>query len=259
MPIYFEVIAAVNDRSVLEKNLKSSHMVKTMGVRLWEERGHSSASKAYISGLKKCQADVVVFAHQDVYFPQNWEKLLALAIKTVNYTNPNWAVLGVFGVEKRGAFRGRVWSSGLAKELNYPLKQPVPTVSIDELVIILNRKSGIEFDPHLPAFHLYGTDIVQTALLNNKGAYIFNGPVMHNSNPVITLDPSYEEAYKYMVKKWKNMLPLPTCIVPLTKTCWPLYLSRFKNFKKKLLGQKPAGKRLENPISISKKLGYEES
>ena len=35
--------------------------------------------------------------------------------------------------------------------------------SFDELLIVLRRDSGLRFDEGLPGWHMYGTDIVQTA------------------------------------------------------------------------------------------------
>ena len=228
-------------------------------MKLVISKGFESASLAYLSGLEKCKEDVIVFAHQDVYIPAGWEKHLERAINQLENEKIPWAVLGVFGVDMSNKFYGQVWSSGLNRELMFPLScdSPQPIVSIDELVIVLNRKAGVLFDADLPGFHLYGTDIVQTALGENKGAYVFNGPVVHNSNPVYGLDKGYRQAYRYMAHKWKHLLPLITCIVPVTTLGFSLVVVRLNLLKKRYLHRKKLGGRLDDPVLIADKLNYQ--
>lgn len=252
-----EIVAAVNDEVTLSNNLAVSPLVRQGEAKLHIEKKHPSASSAYLAGLHKCTADIIVFAHQDVYIPAGWGSLLKQAINQLEDNGQEWAVLGVFGIDQKQQYHGRVWSSGLNQELCYPIATPQPIESIDELLIVLNRRSGITFDADLPSFHLYGTDIVQTALQQKKGAFAFHGPVIHNSNPVLQLDKSYRRAYRFMSKKWAHNLPIQTCIVPITKNGGPLYLSILKRLKKSLLKNKITTGRLPAPTLIAKKLQYE--
>ena len=252
-----EIVAASNNNSILSSNLEASPLVKEGSGRLHVEYDPPSASIAYNVGLSKCVGDTVVLVHQDVYLPSGWERWLKETIKELENRDQKWGVLGIFGVDIQGKYCGRVWSSGLNRELNYPVDYPHPVVSVDELLIVLNRKSGIMFDSDLPSFHLYGTDIVLTALLKGYGAFVFHGPVIHNSKPVRYLDASYRLAYNYMAKKWSSQLPLKNCILPVTKYGYPLYLSRLKSLRNLLLGKKTRGPCRKNPAKIAKNLKYE--
>jgi hypothetical protein len=109
--------------------------------------------------------------------------------------------------------------------LGTKFSKPEPVVSVDELLIILRKSSGIRFDETLPGHHLYGTDIVQTALSVGRSAYVICAPVIHNSRPVLYLPDEYFSAYDYEVWKWRDRLPIANCIEPLTasrKTRWKM-------------------------------------
>jgi hypothetical protein len=121
-----------------------------------------------------------------------------------------------------------VWSSGLSRRLGGRFGAPVKTTSIDELVIVLRRASGIRFDEGLPGFHLYGTDIVLIAREAGFRSYIANIPAIHNSRPVRTYRGSYADGWRYMRAKWRDSLPIQTLTVPLTRSYWPLLLSQFR-------------------------------
>lgn len=254
----FEIVTAVNDENILNRNLRQSPLVQGGNVKLHVEKGYPSASQAYIAGLGKCSKDIVVFAHQDVYIPSGWEKLLKEAIQKIDSIGQNWGVLGVFGVDSDGSYCGRVWSSGLGKELNYSASYPHEIVAVDELLIVLNRNACFSFDGKLPAYHLYGTDIVQEAKKNGYCSYVFYGPVVHNSRPVRSLDKTYGDAYKYMARKWREILPMKTCIVPVTKYGLPLWKYRIKKIIKSVRVKKQV-QRIQDPKSISKFLGYEKN
>jgi hypothetical protein len=85
---------------------------------------------------------------------------------------------------------------------------PVPVNTIDEVLIVLKRSSGVEFDASLPGFHLYATDLVQTALSFGRRAYVIFAPVIHNSRPSLYLGPDYFDAYRHVARKWKHRLPI---------------------------------------------------
>ena len=130
-------------------------------------------------------------------------------------------------------------------------------MSVDELVIVLRRASGCAFDPNLPDFHLYGTDIVQTARRNGKSGYVAHIPVIHNSRPVTSLGGGYATAYKYMRRKWRHNLPIKTPVVPISGSRIPLLRARART----LLRRRKMGARSVVPNSdpkiIAKHLSFE--
>ncbi|MEP0708325.1 glycosyltransferase [Parvibaculum sp.] len=256
------IIAAVNNDVVLEQNLASSALVRKNPDILTAMRGYSSASAAYNAGLDRTSADIAVFAHQDVYLPQGWEEVLLRNIAVIEETDPGWGVIGVYGIRDDGGHAGRVWSSGLNRELDTGSKEPVKASSIDELLIVLRRGSGLRFDEDLPGFHMYGTDICQASLERGHGVYVVNAPVVHNSVPVFSLAGGYTHAYCYMRKKWRHRLPVRTTVTTIT----PLSLS-FLRLKWRLSGfngRKAAVRRAsaeslprESAQDVARALGYE--
>lgn len=254
------IVVAINDESIFTENLKESKLLNEPNVEIHKQQGFSSAALAYNDGLKKSSGDINIFVHQDVYFPENWLDQLTLNIDYLNTDDPEWAVLGVYGIKSNGQHVGQAWSSGLNKLLGKPFDRPERVVSIDELVIVLNSKSGLIFDSKLPGFHLYATDIIQSALEHGKHAYVINAPVIHNSNPVLFLDRNYYKAYSYLKSKWHKRLPIQNCILTIADCNIVFWKRRIKDFLKSIyyLGRKR--RRITNKIYALQKareLGFE--
>lgn len=208
------IVVASNDEACLQRNLLVSDIVARQGVTLHVERGTPSASVAYNRGLDATDAPIVIFAHQDVYFPPGWENLLAAAIATMQATDPDWALLAPFGIaEDTATHRGDVWTTSLSRRVGEAAPIPIMAQSFDELVIVMRRASGLRFDEALPLFHLYGTDIVQTARAAGKGAYIADMPVVHNDGFHDRLRADFAAGYHYVRRKWRARLPLRTPVI----------------------------------------------
>jgi hypothetical protein len=199
--------------------------------------------------------EYLIFAHQDIYFPTEWFSSVTQTITRLNEIDPQWAVLGLVGVDENGLIQGRTWSTGLKREVGSFLPNPIRVQSIDELVIILNRKSNIVFDAQLPGFHMYGTDIVQIARSKGLSAYVIDAPVIHNSLPVIKLDQHFVTSYGYMQKKWRTILPIKTTVATITHYGWSLKWSLIKQCVKKDVRSNHY--RLIDPAMKARELGYE--
>lgn len=210
-----DIIVAVNDDEVLGNNLSRSSLLGSSDIILHIMKGYSSAGVAYNSALDACTNDLVVFVHQDVYIPPGWLEKVMKDIAYLDERDSTWAVLGLYGVMKSGQHAGYVWSSGLDNMVGHAFEYPTPVESVDELLIIVKKSSGIRFDDELPGYHLFGTDIVQNSLAGNKGAYVICAPVIHNSRPVLFLNDDYFAAYDYVANKWKDKLPIPNCVMPI--------------------------------------------
>jgi len=252
----FAVAAAVNDDEVLRANLAASPLLQNSAIPLIVERGYRSASEAYNHALDHSDAEILIFAHQDVYLPRGWEARLLSAIRTLDQEGKKWAVLGIVGVDLNGSVIGRSWSNGLQSEIDGRVSGPVPVQSLDELVLVLNRVAGVRFDAGIPGFHLYGTDIVQSALAAGLGAYVFDGPVIHNSLPVLRLDTHYRRAYCAVRKKWRSRLPLYTTVAPVTGWGWSLWW-RLVRLRWATLRRATPKRRHERPAALARELGYE--
>ncbi|MGI3212817.1 hypothetical protein ACROSR_17095 [Roseovarius tibetensis] len=254
-------IAVVNDMAVLEANLAVSPALVADSERLILLRNQSSASIAYNAGLDATTARICVFAHQDIYLPKGWEGRLAEQVAQLDRFHPDWAVAGLFGVDCDNVHVGRVWDGGLDKELGRSFERPVDIQSIDELIIILNRDKKIRFDCSLPSFHLYGTDIVQTALSAGYGAFVIHAPVIHNSVLVAGLHGGFMRAYDYMRNKWWSYLPITTPVTRITRSGIAARLKDLRRYQLNFRNRKriDTARMAErpDPQRIARKLGYE--
>ncbi len=234
------VVVACNNDEILASNLLRSPMIAAGGIPVHVERGAASAGIAYNRGLSVTSADLVIFAHQDVYLPFGWETLLHARIAELEKSCPDWVLLGNYGVDDSGAHYGPVWSSSIGSIIGRISPTPVAVQSFDEHLFVMRRDSDFSFDENLPGFHLYGTDIVQMARRRGRGSYVMPLPLIHNDRFKDQLGSDYLEGFRYMQRKWKDALPL---VSPVAKISWhglQLMRSRWRNFKSHVSRQSSA-------------------
>jgi len=213
-----EFAVAVNDDGVFANNFERSRILDDASIRVHVKRRYPSAAVAYNEALDAAKSEIVAFAHQDVYLPSRWQMQIDAVLRRLAEVDPCWAVAGLFGTTSSGRNVGHVWSSGLVRMLGETFSEAIAVDSVDELLILVRRSSNIRFDPGLPGFHLYGTDISQTALASQRGVYVICAPVVHNSRPVLYLPRDYLRAYGYLRAKWESRLPIQNCISPIAKS-----------------------------------------
>jgi glycosyltransferase involved in cell wall biosynthesis len=252
------IVAAVNDETVLNENLKRSPLIENGAISLLELRQQPSASRAYNVGLDATSHEIIVFAHQDVYLPAPWLDNLLAAIATLERQQPHWGVIGLFGVTATGEAVGHVWSSGIGRELGAAFAEPIEVVSIDEMVIVLRRASGLRFDERLAGFHLYATDICLTARMAGAGVYVVHAPAVHNSVPVRTLRGYYLNAYRYLKKKWAFMLPIRTPIAPITRYELGFWRAEWRRLRTRITNSGRPSERRDARL-VARTLGYEQT
>lgn len=256
MPCSVQVYCVANNRGILVRDLQASPEIASGHVDLSVIWGAEAASVAYRRASSHASADIVVFAHQDVYFPGGWFSQLKLVCERLNSVDPSWAVAGLCGITTEGEFIGHLWDAGLAAVCGGPFGAPRTVSSLDEVVLIVRRASDISFDPALPSFHLYGTDIVLEAQRAGMKSYVIDLPVIHNSKAAVRLDSTYKVAYRFMVRKWKALLPLPTVIVQLTRNPWPLLFRRLRLRYKAILRASTLHPMIDSPESMARELGF---
>ncbi len=247
-----------NNLELLRRNLLASPDIRELNLPIVVEAGAANAGLGLNSAIERSDAGVVVCAHQDVYLPRGWFARLDRVLTTLEGLGKRWGVLGVVGVTSEGRIVGTAYSVGLGREVGERLRASFqPVVSLDEVVLIVNRNVSVRFDPELPSFHLYGTDIVQQVLATGGHAFAIDNPVIHNSIPVRVLDQGYRRAYWYMRHKWRGQLPIPTTVVPITRfgadLLWRNLCTRFKRVRANTRGSE----RHPEPALLAYSLGYD--
>jgi hypothetical protein len=241
-----------NNAAIFEQNFAASPCLE--GLRpeqIIVQEGFSSAAAAYNDAIERANTDLLVFAHQDVYFPEDWLDNLDRSLKILERSDPDWGVLGGWGVDNRGLQAGYLYSVGLVL-LGKSFVQPVKIDTLDEYFLIMRKRSGLRFDPNLSHFHLYGTDICLSARKNNMSCYAISAFSIHNTGNG-KLPREFFDVYWRVKKKWKEFLPIQTPCIRITR--WneelivrKLKLVYFKFFRKEY----GLHDRLEDPRSALK-------
>jgi hypothetical protein len=267
MAILFHVYtcARTSDVKTLERDLCRSPSISNSDVGLTILWNQPSAAAAYARAVETATADFLVFAHCDVYFPENWFKRLAWELDRLTRLDPNWAVAASAGITSTGEIVGRIWDCSLAPLFpetaglfGKALKTPVPIESFDEMAFVLRREAGVSFDPLLPEFHLYATDLALEAERKGKLCYGLDMPLIHNAKAQLYLGPDYVRSYRYMVRKWRDRLPVATTCGPLTRNPFALPLRRLRmRYKAFCRPSTYATERVADPSAKARELGMD--
>ncbi|RBP52940.1 glycosyltransferase [Arenicella xantha] len=258
-PLNIAVVAAVSDSDILNSNLLRSPIFSQIDTPRYFVTGANSAAEAYNQGLEQfADKDVLILVHQDVYLPRNWYQHLVDALEELADRKVDWGVLGVFGKTSHGDNAGRVWDSGLDRELGEAFTTPVEVETLDELLLIVKPQDRLAFDTDLVGFHLFASDYCATMRSKGKHSYAIHAPVIHNSKRTQSLGGDYAVAYRYLQKKWHNELPLHAVCGAITK--WGIQYKRIRfglAYRRilKLIPNQAAGSK--NPIELARQLGYE--
>ncbi|MGB6326264.1 MAG: hypothetical protein WBG11_10975 [Methylocella sp.] len=253
----FQIFSVVNDAATFARDLRSSPDIATYDIPLLVLCNTASASAAYAMVMREAYAEFLIFVHQDVYLPRGWFAKLEREIDRLSKTDPEWAVAGLAAVRADGSWCGHLWDSGLGRLCGRPFSNPVAVASLDELLLIIRRGANVSFDPELPRFHLYGTDIVLTAYAQGKSAYIVDVPAIHNCKGGRLIGPDYVEAYEFMVNKWRRQLPWPTLIHPLMNNRLRLAFRRLRVRYKVIFRASTTFDPVPDPAAKARELGFE--
>jgi hypothetical protein len=243
------VVNKSGNPAVFENNFAASPCLEGIPLdRIIVQEGFSSASLGYNDAILKAKTDLIVFAHQDVYFPENWLADLDRSLKILGAADPDWGVLGGWGIDHRGLERGFVFSVGLGV-LGQSFEHPVAVDTLDEFILILRRSSGLRFDPTLPHFHFYGMDICMSARKNKKNCYAISALSVHNTSYGY-LSPEFFKCYWFVKKRWREFLPVRTSCIRVSAWNEDLIVRKLKLFCFSLLGRNiKILPRLEDPRS----------
>ncbi len=219
---------AVNDEQVCRANALASPVFHNGHPHeIMIRRNFASASLAYNNAMDQAHNDLMVFMHQDVYLPEHWDKKLLNVVNSLEAAGRRWGVLGCFGISLQGEPAGHIFSNGLRLELGGPAPI-VPVQSLDEVVLVLRKSSGLRFDAKLPYFYFYGTDICLEAKRNGMENYAMSNFCVHNSIPIRRLPAIFWQSAEYLRVKWRHELPVKTCCVTLSPSRGQMWMTRIR-------------------------------
>lgn len=245
--------SAVNSRPILEACLLRSPDVAAGRLSVEVLEGYASASIAYSDAIAKSTKSICLFTHQDVYLPRGWLDTFLRHVNALSERDPNWAVVGVYGICANGDHVGRLWDVTMGRELGEPGFSATPVQSLDEVVIAVRKAPGLDFDRDLPGFHLYGTDIVQAARSLDRTSFVIEAPIVHNNRPISSLKGDYERSYRYARRKWRGRLPIATSICQLSYNPLSLWQAQYR---RRRAGERPPGL-LADARDVATNAGYE--
>ncbi len=234
-------VIAVNNKSVFESNFLASPCLSgAHSHQIIVQEGFSSASIAYNDAIDRSANDLIVFAHQDIIFPESWLLDLQRALDSLERTDPQWGVLGCYGETLDDHGRGYIYSGGLGI-MGKPMGHPAPVQTLDEIVLILRKSSGLRFDEGLPHFHFYGADICMAAAARGLKSYAISAFCIHNTQQNFILPKEFYESYRHVKRRWKNSLPIRTTCVTITKFDIHMYKKRIQEAYLRFILRKEIG------------------
>jgi hypothetical protein len=249
----FTIVAAVNDMEVLQKNLCLSPDIKNGSVQLITKRNYQAASLAFNEAIEEATNEIIIFVHQDVYFPETWFSGLKKSLSYLEKEKISWGVLGCFGSRPGGAGGiGRVYTNGMGFH-GHEIDKPEPVQTLDEIVLVIRKSSGLRFDPTLPHFHMYGTDICMSAKERGMMSYAIPAFCVHNTNQLVNLPKEFYNCYRHVKSRWSKYLPIYTSCITISRFDGELRLRTIREAYKRLLSKSnmPAY-RVEDPRSLLK-------
>jgi hypothetical protein len=245
------LITATNNEQVLKSSLLASPDVCSAS-QVILQKGYSSAAGAYNDAIEKAHTDILVFAHQDVYLPEGWGGQFQAALERLSKMDPRWAVAGVWGVPTNCEGVGHVFCTGLGRRLGEDFTQPVEVRTLDELMLVVRKSSGLRFDPDLPGYHMYGADICLQANQHGMKCYAISALCIHNTNGYGMLPMEFWKCYLQLRRKWKSVLPVTTPCATITFWCWPMIRWNLVRAINILFGRHQIGSRVTHPDQLWK-------
>jgi hypothetical protein len=180
-----------------------------------------SAADGLNLGLERAAHEYVVCVHQDVYLPDGWDRCVMQQFQEAERQFGPIGVSGVYGVGEviaaedstlpLGAERTG-WVVDRGRLLRDGHELPTRVATLDELLLVVRRDSGLRFDPDL-GFHLYGADICLQARELGLAVVALAAPCHHNSRSV-GLPEAFFASAEVFARKWSHRLPVATpCVI----------------------------------------------
>ena len=233
-------VSAVNDRNILEANLLASPVFQLPHAhQVLVQEGFECAAKAFNQAIDLSHNEIMVFVHQDVIFPVSWISDLRRAIQTLEERDPDWGVLGCYGETQDRQDKGYIYSPDMGT-IGKPMVEPEAVQTLDEIVLIIRKSSGLRFDETLPHFHFYGAEICLASAKRNHRCYAIPAFCIHNTQHYLTFPEEFYECYRHVKRRWREFLPIQTSCITMTRFDLPLYRRRLSEFYRKRIKRRAA-------------------
>ena len=217
-------VVPISDNNILKENFLASplfnerHQHEILAVQ-----NAPSATKLYNWAIDKSKNNILIFVHQDVLFPTSWLRNLRKALQHLDETDPHWGALGCWGFTKDAMHHGYLYCSGNGIVFGQQFNHPIAVQTLDEIVIIMRKSSGLYFDETLPYFHFYGTDICMAAADRGMKCYAISAFCFHNSNKTVLYPKEFLKCYFHVKKRWRKYLPIRTPCIEIDRFNYRLY------------------------------------
>jgi hypothetical protein len=168
--------------------------------------------------------DLLVFVHPDVYLPAGWSAAFQRSLDWLNRNDPQWGVLGLFGIARDGSPRGFAFSTGIGRFIGIPFVEPCEVRTVDEFVFAVRRSAGLTFDEKIPGAQsqLCATDLCLEAERRKLKSYVLACFALHNSNRWNYMPLRFWKCYLYVRNKWRAALPVYAPYAEITAGCLPM-------------------------------------
>lgn len=246
MAVDLTIVVAVNNDEVLRSNLLSSPDLRDE-IEVLPLRGYRSAAAAYNTGLARAKSEYVAFVHQDVYLAEGWLKKFRETVDYLAQQDPDWGVLGMWGITVRGEGAGYLYCTAGIRLLGESFAGCKPVRTLDEVLLVVRKASGLRFDEDVGGFHMYGTDICLEAESRGMKNYAFAAFGIHNSNGYGMLPWAFWENFFQVRRKWRAVLPVMSPCAEMTRWCLPVIKWNIVQAANLLLKRHKVGRRIPDP------------
>jgi Glycosyltransferase like family len=178
-----------------------------------------SAAHGLNLGIERAKHDWIVCLHQDVVLPGGWDRAV---IQQLADAEKRFGPIGVAGVYGVGFVIERPEQPPCAQRIGHVVDRgrtltdgpelPARVAALDELLLIVPRRTPLRFDPAL-GFHFYGADLCLQAAERGLAVVAIEALCYHNSKS-IGLPAAFFRSAEVFARKWARRLPVATpCVV----------------------------------------------
>lgn len=200
--VCFDVVVPTTRESQLRLNVEVSPGLREVGARLISYRRARHAAEALERSLGHGEADWILYCHQDVYFPRGFGTQLNELLAAIPPDEHARTLIGFAGMGANlQANRCEPAGFVIDRRNRFDHAESAAAVSIDELAIVVSRRSLHRIDPAL-GWHLWATDLCLTSITQHRVfPRIVRLPLFHNSSNDYMLPEAFHASARVLARK----------------------------------------------------------